>query len=75
MIGLFYFTGTNTGRALTYLKRKLLKQGNREDAKDVVLLITDGAATDRVAIPALNLRKTGAMVMISVARIKYHCKC
>ena len=50
--------------ALNYVTRTLLKRGNRRQAKDVVLLITDGESNDRVAIPAIQLRRTGAIVSI-----------
>ena len=62
------FLGTNTGMALNYVTRTLLKRGNRRQAKDVVLLITDGESNDRVAIPAIQLRRTGAIVSIFFAK-------
>jgi len=57
-----YSLGTNTGMALNYVTRTLLRRGNRRQARDVVLLITDGESNDRVLIPALQLRRTGALV-------------
>ena len=57
-----YFSGTRTGNALNYVARTLLKKGNRERARDVVLLITDGESQDRVALPARLVRRSGALV-------------
>jgi len=40
----------------------LLRIGNRPAAKDIVLLITDGASQDEVSAPAKRIRDTGAQV-------------
>ena len=48
-------TGTKTGKALKYVNDELLKRG-RPDVPDVILLLTDGRATDDVKSPADELR-------------------
>jgi len=40
--------------------------GNRPDARDVVLILTDGKSQDVVAGPAALLRATGAMVRSTI---------
>ena len=58
-----HFTGTKTGKALTYAREVLIKkQENRENVQDVVLLITDGNAYDEVQGPAKQLRDEGVEV-------------
>ena len=42
------------------------KSFNRKDAKDVVLLITDGRAYDDVDVPAKHLRDAGVEVRIII---------
>ena len=60
-------TGTKTGRALRYVKEVAMKKSfNRKDAKDVVLLITDGRAYDDVDVPAKHLRDAGVEVRIII---------
>ena len=56
------FLGTRTGNAINYTASTLLKVGNRPEARDVVLLITDGASQDDVVVPSANLHATGALV-------------
>ena len=54
----FFFEGTRTGLALRYINRfSLNAPGNREDVPDIVTVITDGRAQDRVAIPARNIKR------------------
>ena len=38
------------------------ENGNRKGVQDIVLIITDGASKDDVAIPSQKLRATGAQV-------------
>ncbi|XP_076825720.1 E-selectin-like isoform X2 [Clavelina lepadiformis] len=57
-------SGTGTDNALNHTVDVLLKVGNRPEARDVVLLITDGVAHDDVTIPARRLRKTGSLVYV-----------
>ncbi|XP_035998485.1 collagen alpha-1(XII) chain [Fundulus heteroclitus] len=53
--------GTMTGQALDHILNRSFKPavGMRADSKKYVVLITDGAATDNVTIPAKNLKDTG----------------
>jgi len=57
--------GTKTGRALTYAYEHALTAefGNRPEARDIVIVITDGKAYDDVRVPSKNLRKTGVSVL------------
>ncbi|XP_019614744.1 PREDICTED: uncharacterized protein LOC109462622 [Branchiostoma belcheri] len=53
--------GTNTGAALTYVANTMLLEtnGNRADAPDVVIVLTDGFSWDSVAGPASVLHSMG----------------
>ena len=63
--------GTRTGNALNYTAQTLLTVGNRPQARDVVLLITDGASQDDVVLPSRILHATGALVRNKVfTRVK-----
>ena len=59
------FLGTRTGNALRHVNDVMLapENGNRAEANDVVLIITDGASQDEVEDEAKKLRDRGAMVM------------
>ncbi|XP_078492910.1 uncharacterized protein LOC100186994 [Ciona intestinalis] len=57
-------SGTRTGQALNYTASTLIPTGNRPNARDVVLLITDGASQDDVVVPSHNLHATGALVFV-----------
>jgi len=56
--------GTMTGDALNYALDVVLTEenGNRHNATDCVIVISDGAAQDDVFEPAKRLHKTGALV-------------
>ncbi|CAK8690957.1 unnamed protein product [Clavelina lepadiformis] len=56
--------GTRTGNALNYAADVLITTGNRPEARDVVLLITDGASRDEVGEPAGRLHDAGALVFV-----------
>jgi len=51
---------------LNYTAQTLLNVGNRAEARDVVLLITDGASQDDVIVPSRILHATGALVRINI---------
>ncbi|CAH1273800.1 COL12A1 [Branchiostoma lanceolatum] len=51
--------GTRTGVALTYVATTMLSTGNRPDAPDVVIVLTDGFSADSVTGPALLLHGMG----------------
>ncbi|XP_039253130.2 P-selectin-like [Styela clava] len=55
--------GTWTGQAISYVHEHMLKPeyGNRKNAPDVVLVITDGRSQDSVKMPAEELRKSGVL--------------
>lgn len=59
---------TNTGTALNYVRTAMLTSGNgdRPDAPNIVILLTDGGSTDRRATSdeAALLRKTGATIFV-----------
>nr|XP_002122040.3 E-selectin-like [Ciona intestinalis] len=57
-------SGTKTGNALNHTADVMLTNGNRPSARDIVLLITDGLASDDVAVPAQRVRDTGALMMV-----------
>uniref|UniRef100_H2YP77 VWFA domain-containing protein n=1 Tax=Ciona savignyi TaxID=51511 RepID=H2YP77_CIOSA len=48
-------SGTKTGNALNHTADVLMTSGHREEARDIVLLITDGASSDDVAVPAQRI--------------------
>ena len=56
--------GTNTGGALRYALNRVSssRMGSREDAKEVVIVLTDGKSQDDVAVPAMKLRNKGVLV-------------
>lgn len=58
------FSGTNTGQALEHALDDLLavKNGNRPDVPDLVLVITDGVSDDDITLPAKKMRDSGATV-------------
>ena len=60
--------GTQTGKAIQHINDVILKQanGNRENAKDVVIVITDGRAQDGPLLvsESAKLRKLGALVRV-----------
>ena len=60
----YFYLGTNTGRAIAYVNYMLNQRssGNRELARDIVLIMTDGDSQDHVAIRARTLRQSGALV-------------
>ena len=67
LITLLHHSGTQTGKALNHTADVLLKIGNRPTARDVVLLITDGASQDDITIPSRRVRDTGALASGSLS--------
>nr|XP_002129893.1 P-selectin-like isoform X1 [Ciona intestinalis]XP_026692609.1 P-selectin-like isoform X2 [Ciona intestinalis] len=59
-------SGTHTGKAINHAVDIVLApgNGNRVNARDIVLVITDGKSQDDVGGPALRLRQTGATVFV-----------
>lgn len=61
-------TTTNTGAALNYVRTVMFTSanGDRSDAPNMVMLITDGGSTDRRATynEAVLLRNTGATIFV-----------
>ncbi|CAK8679859.1 unnamed protein product [Clavelina lepadiformis] len=57
-------SGTNTGGALRYALNRVFssRMGSREDAKEVVIVLTDGKSQDDVAVPAMKLRNKGVLI-------------
>lgn len=64
--------GTKTGRALKYVRENLLKRAtNRLNITDVVLLLTDGRASDDVKTISKDLRDDGVeMFAIGVGKAR-----
>lgn len=64
--------GTYTGKALSYLRSHLLRRAtNRPNATDVVLLLTDGRASDDVKLISSQLRDDGVeMFAIGVGKAR-----
>ena len=61
------FEGTNTGKALKYARNVFTKRKeNRENVQDVVLLITDGRAYDRVDHILKQIRDEGTEVSVQI---------
>nr|XP_039250715.1 collagen alpha-1(XII) chain-like [Styela clava] len=57
--------GTWSGRALQYAEEKILKSAaNRPDARDLVILLTDGRSHDDVAGPANKIRQMGRTIIV-----------
>ncbi|XP_076809872.1 E-selectin-like [Clavelina lepadiformis] len=59
---------TNTGKALDYVNFEIFKRrnGERRKAKNVVLVITDGRATDDVLGPAKKLREKATIFALGI---------
>uniref|UniRef100_H2YY69 VWFA domain-containing protein n=1 Tax=Ciona savignyi TaxID=51511 RepID=H2YY69_CIOSA len=55
--------GTKTGQALLHVNNTILNEvgGNRPEAQDVVITITDGRSEDDVAVVSGSLRSRGAL--------------
>lgn len=56
-------TGKYTGQALSLAKEGLFEKGRRPDALDVLVLMTDGPASDDVTIPSRALRDMGVKLI------------
>ena len=64
------FKGTKTGKALKYVRNVFLKRKeNRENVQDVILLITDGRAYDRVDQISKQIREKGTEVSVLLLQI------
>ena len=65
--------GTNTGRALQYVNDVILTEenGDRPDAHDVVIVITDGTAQDGDLLRGAtdDLRSRGVIVSILYSKL------
>ncbi|XP_077970937.1 vitrin-like [Styela clava] len=58
---------TMTGRALRYAKNKILRSAaNRPDARDLVILLTDGNSRDDAESPAKKIKEMGGTVSCSI---------
>ncbi|XP_074658082.1 uncharacterized protein LOC141911033 [Tubulanus polymorphus] len=66
-IGAVRYTGglTYTAKALKIVRKKVLETESRQDAKHLVVIITDGKASDKKHLPKAikKLHKTGATVI------------
>lgn len=56
-------TGKYTGQALSLAKEGLFETGHRPDALDVLVLMTDGPASDDITEPARALRDMGVKII------------
>jgi len=57
--------GTKTGKALKYVRNKMLKKPeNRPEITDVVLLVTDGHSQDDVDVISMMLRRQGVELFV-----------
>ena len=64
------FKGTKTGKALKYVRNVFSKRKeNRENVQDVILLITDGRAYDRVDQISKQIRDEGTEVSVLLLHI------
>ena len=69
-IVILLFKGTKTGKALKYVRNVFLKRKeNRENVQDVILLITDGRAYDRVDQISKQIRDEGTEVSVLLLQI------
>nr|XP_039250676.1 collagen alpha-1(XII) chain-like isoform X1 [Styela clava] len=61
--------GTYTGMALQYAEEKILRSAaNRPDARDLVILLTDGRPQDDVNGPSKRIREMGGTIILIAIR-------